>query len=126
MSSHTQTETLDAWFAYLSSSCKDDAFYWAWEAVDSAVRDTPPLGWSLVLQLIGRAPSNEALAHVAAGPLEDFIVQHVGAYIGQIEDQARDDPKFRLALTGVWCEGDIPIELFEKLSLLTSSVSDPL
>lgn len=126
MNSPANIEILDAWFAYMATSCKDDAYYWAWEVVDSAVRDTPQLGWSLVLQLIAQAPSNEMLAHVAAGPLEDFVVQHVGTYIEQIEYHAREDPKFRFALTGVWCEGDIPHDLFERLSLFTSMVSEPL
>ncbi len=126
MSTPTNIEILDAWFAYLATSCKNDAYCWAWEAVDSAVRDTPQIGWSLILQLIAQAPSNEMLAHVAAGPLEDFVMQHVVTYIEQIEDRARKDPKFRLALTGVWCKGDIPHDLFEKLSLFTSTVSEPL
>lgn len=114
-----------AWIEYHAMPEKQGDF-WAWEAVSEAISERPEEGWNLVLELIREAPDKHILANVAAGPLEDLIVQHSEAFIERIEEMARKDPQFRLALSGVWCEGDIPKELFDRIHFYVSSVLEPL
>lgn len=125
-------ETMDtqplirAWIEYHANPKEKTEEFWAWEQVDDAVWNNPEEGWSLILALIKEAPNNSILANVAAGPLEDLIVRHCEQFIDRIEEQARKDPKFRLCLTGVWCEGDIPESLYNRIQLYTSTVAEPL
>lgn len=115
-----------SWFAYLPTSSQDETIFWPREAIDSAVRETPQLVWEFVLQLIIPPPTHHLMAHVAAGALEDATVQQVVSCIEHIEAQARNDPRFRLALTDARCEGDISDVFIERTARLTSSVSGPL
>jgi hypothetical protein len=56
----------------------------------------------MILELIDRAPDDEILGYVAAGPLEDFIKLHAADYIDWIEASARTDARMKKALSGVW------------------------
>lgn len=125
MPSEVQT-LVRAWIEQHEHPERRDELFWAWEAVSDAVSDRPEEGWQLILELIREAPNNKILANVAAGPLEDLIVQHSKRFIDRIEVTARKDPRFQLALTGVWCEGDIPTDHFNRIRFYASSVSEPL
>jgi hypothetical protein len=76
--------------------------FWAWERVNDVIRRQPLTGWLLVRSLIAGAADESQLMSVAAGPLEDFLGEHSGALIDQVEDAARADPRVMLALRGVW------------------------
>jgi uncharacterized protein DUF6869 len=81
------------------------SLFWAFDEVGDAIRDRPIDDvWMLILALVARADA-EALGSVAAGPLEDFLARHGDGVIALVEKQARDDPKFRVALRGVWRSG---------------------
>jgi hypothetical protein len=71
--------------------------------------------WPLILALIEQAPSDEALAYVAAGPLEDLIHAHGAEFGDRIVDQARRDPRLRQALGGVWGWERVPEPLRGRL-----------
>ena len=51
---------------------------------------------------IRRAGGDATLAYIAAGPLEDLIVQHGEQFMDRIELEAGREPKVRRALRGVW------------------------
>lgn len=64
----------------------------------------PTEAWHLTLALIERAPGEEALAYVAAGPLEDLIGRHGRGFADRIVAEAQanarpsDRPQLRLGL----------------------------
>jgi hypothetical protein len=62
----------------------------------------PERAWPVILALIEAAPNEEALAFVAAGPLEDLIQSHGNDFADRIIERARRDPRFRSALRDVW------------------------
>jgi hypothetical protein len=74
--------------------------------------------WAIVVDLVDQAPDDEALAFVAAGPLEELIRRHSQQCGDQILDQARRDRRFRQALGGVWGWEDVAEPLRRRLQEL--------
>ena len=72
------------------------------EELDRLAHAEPEAAWALILEILAHAPSQDALALLAAGPLEDLIEYHGPSFIDRIELCARRDPKFRYLLGGVW------------------------
>ena len=76
--------------------------WWTWEEVHSLVRLNPSEAWEITRILVNTAPSDEALAYVAAGPLEDLLKKHGPAVIDSIENESQQNGRLQLALSGVW------------------------
>lgn len=96
---------IDDYFAHAFEIWRNgdrDRYCGAWETVYAMVRDHPDEAWTLVLEMIERAPNERMLAYIAADPLEDLIASHGCYVIDRVEDRALTDPKFRRALRGVW------------------------
>jgi hypothetical protein len=58
--------------------------------------------WAAILEIVARDPSDESVAILAAGPLEDLINHHGPEFIDRIELESRRNPAFRHLLGGVW------------------------
>ncbi len=56
----------------------------------------------LVAALLERAPDDDGVALVAAGPLEDLLHRHGQELVDVVERRARQDCRFGQALGGVW------------------------
>jgi len=69
--------------------------------------------WTAILEVLARDPSDETLAVLAAGPLEDLIDAAGYEFIDRIELLARRDAAFRRLLNGVW-ESSTP-EIWERV-----------
>ncbi|WP_019899702.1 DUF6869 domain-containing protein [Methylotenera mobilis] len=68
-------------------------------------RENPNLCLEAILEILEIIPadiSNHHFQVLAAGPLEDLLVEHGETYVGRIEELARQRPDFRLLLNGVW------------------------
>jgi hypothetical protein len=74
----------------------------ALQEVDTLVRDDPTEAWEVTRILVNTAPSDEALAYVAAGPLEELLHRHGSVLIDRIEEESRGNARLQLALSGVW------------------------
>src|SRR5689334_11966490 len=72
--------------------------------------------WELVLALVKRAPDDEALSFVAAGPLEDLIRKYPASIGDRVIAEARQNARFRLALKGVWGLDGIPGPVGDRLT----------
>lgn len=87
---------------------KDPQLDWAFDEVLDIFDSDLERAWRLTLVLIEKASNPAALSYVAAGPLEDLLKHFGVAVIERVEEAARRDPKFRLALGDVWgLSGDI-------------------
>lgn len=93
----------------------ENPWYDAWTRVHSLINFEPDAGWPVLLRLIARAPDEEHLGYVAAGPLEDLIQGHGLAFVDRIAEQARRDPRFREALIGVWGWQHVPVQVSAAL-----------
>ena len=115
---------MDDWIRYYAEKKKDsDPLFAACEEVDELVRLEPEHGWTVILELIAAAPDDRILAMVAAGPLEDLLKKWSDQFIDRVETQARQDPKFRRCLTGVW---GLSPAANERLAKYTATIKDPL
>jgi hypothetical protein len=68
-------------------------------------RKNPELCLSVIvhiLSLISADPSNRYFQVLAAGPLEDLIIENGEAVIEEVETLARRSPEFRKLLNGTW------------------------
>jgi hypothetical protein len=75
---------------------------WAVREVDTLVQDDPTEAWEVTRILVNTAPSDEALAYVAAGPLEELLHKHGSVLINRIEEESRGSARLQLALSGIW------------------------
>ena len=114
-------ELLSTYLAAAASeeaSGADDERFWAVEAMWDLVARDPEGAWSILLELIGRADGDRALAYIAAGPLENFLVAYGEAFLPRVEAEAGRNAKFRRALVGVWGENRMSEDLVRRLHAL--------
>jgi hypothetical protein len=61
---------------------------------------------AVVSALVDGAETDDDLARVGAGPLEDLLVRHGASLVDELDDMARRDSRFAQALGGVWWSAD--------------------
>lgn len=120
--SRSDSEIVDGYLQHFMR--RDDSWFWAWEAVNDYLSSDPDHAWRLTLQLIASAPTEEALAYVAAGPLEDILYARGERYIAEVERRAVQDPKFRRALRSVCNESTSPGDVHDRVRMAASQ-ADP-
>ena len=76
------------------------------KAVDDRVRSGGLDALHLVAALVRAAETDDDLALVGAGPLEDLLTRNGAALVDEIDDLARRDPQFARALAAVWWSAD--------------------
>jgi len=76
--------------------------FWAIERFIDAPYEAPEECWAAILEVLNKEPSQKVIGVLAAGPLEDLIEAHGPEYIERIEREAKNNPKFRYLLGGVW------------------------
>jgi len=91
---------------------------WACDALDALVKNDPDAAWPLIVEIVNDAADDPTLAYIAAGPLEELIVLHSSAVIDRIESTAATNGQLRRALSGVWLQGNVPSQVFERLAVL--------
>jgi hypothetical protein len=74
----------------------------------------------LVVALIDAAPSDDVIAYVGAGPLEDLLLDHSDALIDQVDDLARRSPAFARALSAVYPSDAWDSSVQQRLARWTS------
>lgn len=78
--------------------------------------------WLHALQaLVDAAPDDDGLALVGAGPLEDLLSHDRGddrrhvEFADELERRARQQPRWRAAVAGLWLGDDVPLEVRRRL-----------
>ncbi len=92
------------WLRYAESG--EDNWSWASDSLSNVIDEDPALAWTIILELVHRAPSDGAFDIVAAGPLENLIAQHGEKMIEAIEQRVQRDESLRRALLRVWLSRD--------------------
>jgi hypothetical protein len=76
-----------------------DEYLWAPEEVTELVRERAEDQVDVLIAIADAAPSDDALGHLGAGPIENMIHPRTPDYvIDQIEVAAETNPNFRTAL----------------------------
>jgi hypothetical protein len=95
-----------------SQAHKDDL--WAFTTLSDLCERSPDLCWEAIGEIRRTDGSDKILANLAAGPLEDLLVQHGHKYIDAIERLAGHDEQFRKMLGAVW-QNDIADDVWVRL-----------
>jgi hypothetical protein len=74
----------------------------------------PETAWQAVIRIIQHDLSNEQVAVLAAGPVEDLLSWHGPQFIDRIEAEAQRNPFFSHILGGVWRQ-DMPDEIWNRI-----------
>jgi hypothetical protein len=95
---------ISEWLLHAESGHEDRS--WACGSLDRLIAKNPSIAWTVILELVHRTASERAFDFVAAGPLEDFIVEHGAKMIDLIEQQVQGDEVLGKALSKVWLSRD--------------------
>ena len=85
----------------------DDALFWAYEKVNDECHKLDG-GLPICLALIDASNTDEELAYVAAGPIEDLIRRVGPEAVLALDSPAAQSRKVRFALAGVWLNEEDP------------------
>ena len=83
-------------------SSRKEELYWSFEKLFQASLSDPDLCLKLILAVLQADHSDSVLEQLAAGPMEELLVQHGAEVIDRVEERAESDPVFRDMLGGVW------------------------
>jgi hypothetical protein len=86
------------YLAYGEAPPGEENWGWASDRMYSILENIPELAWSLIVEMLDRARSDDALGFVAASPLEDLLSGDGPEFIDRVEKRATESPQFRRAL----------------------------
>jgi len=67
-----------------------------------AVYDSPEVAWLAILEILARELTEDQMASLAAGALEDLLGTHGPQFIERVEHEAKQNERFNHLLGGVW------------------------
>jgi hypothetical protein len=91
-----------AWMAYEESRGGPRVDVWASDYLDHLVSNEPEVAWTIIIRLVAISPSDSILASIAAGPLEDLLVNHGPGFAERAVALSKQDARFRKCLRGAW------------------------
>ncbi len=95
-----------AWIAAQQAKPRSPEYETNWwavsEVIDWALEGDGDRLWQFILEVYKRDLTDEIIAVLSAGPLEDLLSKRGVDFIDRIEELARKDPKFNYLLGGVW------------------------
>jgi hypothetical protein len=85
-----------------------------WRIQKIVARD-PAKGWALIVALAEKAPNQDALGDLGAGPVEDFVGEHGMAFLDRIHEAAARSDRVRSALTYTDAWDTVPEQVRNRL-----------
>jgi hypothetical protein len=89
---------MQEYIAYGDAPDGQENWGWASDRLFSILKGAPELAWTLIMEMIERAPSDMSLGFLAASPLEDLLADYGPAFIDRVEQRALENRKFRRAV----------------------------
>ena len=95
--------------------------FWAFDALSDLCSNSPNECLHVIEEIFAiESSSNLIIANLAAGPLEDLLVQHGDLMIEKIVNIAESNPLWRKMLGAVW-QNDIKDHVWSRLKSVTGS-----
>jgi hypothetical protein len=95
----------------------DENTYWALEQLTDMCSSDPESAWSVILDIVAKDMSDQILADVGAGPMEDLLCYH-GALVDRVESCARSNPPFERMLGIVWGQNRMSEDVWNRLKAI--------
>ncbi|MGB6372257.1 MAG: DUF6869 domain-containing protein [Methylocella sp.] len=86
----------------------------AYEKLHELVRNDPETAWHFLQKMWKLDTTDQMLANIAAGPLEDLLRYHGERLIDRIEEMTQSDPVFKKMLGAVW-RNTIPDDVWNRV-----------
>jgi hypothetical protein len=113
-----KSEDLVSTFIRFAEAEKDSAVYeesfWAYDELSSMGLDRPLEALSVILAVLSRSPGPKAIELLAAGPLEDLLVENCPLVIDEIERRAESDSNVAMLLGGVW-QSEMNLDVWKRI-----------
>ncbi|HEY2329023.1 MAG TPA: hypothetical protein VGI63_04340 [Verrucomicrobiae bacterium] len=93
----------------------------AFDRMYDLLHDDPENAWLVIQEINSRELSDDLMANLAAGPLEDLLALHGDLFIERIEVKAENDPKFNRLLGGVW-QNEMSDDVWERVKRIRKEV----
>ena len=90
--------------------------------IEVIIESSPHWGWFIIISIINMDVEGDSLLDLIHGPLESWVFRHAVSSIDLIEEEARDNDRFRWALGGLVKPKD-PDPIWERLEVARSSRS---
>ncbi|GAA4360084.1 DUF6869 domain-containing protein [Kangiella marina] len=98
-------EAADTQTANLYNLSQSSPYFWAEELIMDLTFESPDKLWPIILAIFAKKPPQSVIEVLAAGPLEDYLATNNEEFIVNVENRAKEDPKFASLLGGVWQNG---------------------
>lgn len=95
-----------------------EALQWAERALSNLSYENPILCLDFVLDIIKLDSSNRAIASLAAGVVEDMLIENGDLVIGRFEELASSNPSFKKLLGGVWLDDDVSLSIANRFEAI--------
>jgi hypothetical protein len=105
----------EASFGPAADRAKADECEWAWLEAKDVAEDGGPQALALVSALAEEAPSDDALAYLGAGPLEELLDGGWQTVVTDLEQAALASDRLRLALGWAHLPEAMPSDVQERL-----------
>jgi hypothetical protein len=113
MNKERRNEIVNAWIAMTIAPQGGEVYeanFWSFDEIFDLCKDKPLEAWKVILDLVEVATTEDILAAVGAGPLEDLMCKYGETLISLVEQEATTNEKFLTAMRGVWLDSkDTPI-----------------
>ena len=90
--------------------------------MEHAIHRAPEIAGQMATRPVDVAPDGNAIGYFAAIILEHLIAEHGPILIDRVEDHARDNPKFVLALRGMHRMDEMRDDVWERVEKITSEM----
>lgn len=122
MSEANDVDIAKAWVAMHKAekgSEARDANFWAYMLLDDLRDSDLERCWKIINEIKRIDDSDFMLSNLAAGPIEDLLVNSGSIFIERIEACAKVDERFRTMLGMVW-KNDMPDDIWERVERASS------
>lgn len=113
-----KSENLASTFIRFAEAEKDSDLYeesfWAYDELSAMSRDQPLKALSAILAILSQHPGPKATELLAAGPLEDLLVENGPLVIDEIERRAEADSNVAMLLGGVW-QSEMDLDVWKRV-----------
>ena len=85
------------------------------------VRNDPETAWNFLQKMWKLATTDQMLANIAAGPLEDLLKYHGEKFVDVVVEAAQSDPVFKKMLGAVW-QNTIPDDVWNRVKAVVGAI----